>query len=173
MPWPVTEKRNRNGNAVAFDEPSEAALGDRLDLSTIVDKLIIVRPKSYTDKQVTIHKPDGAEAIFGNVAVLQPHEGEPWKIYRGVMFMQGYLISAFKGKMPRDLLGTIYKGVATKGKPPFMFKSLTGNAKAVEMAQAWMAVNEAEFYADAEPGGFDEPTSAGPQRSQWDDEPPF
>ena len=159
---------------MAFDEPNEGGGGDRLDVKTIVDKLIIVRPHRYLESQITVHKPQGGEAVFANVAVLQPHDGEPYKIFRGVMFMQGFLVGAFKGKMPRDLLGTIWTDVPTKGNPPDKFKSLTGNAKAREMAEQWMAEHQAEFY-DTETS-FSEPAATGAgntARSQWDDEPPF
>jgi len=162
-----------------FDDPTEAPTGDRVDMKTFVNKLIIVRPKSYRDDMVTIHKPNGAEAVFANIALLEAYEGEPYRVFRGVLVMQGYLVGAFKGSLNRNLLGTLYLGPATKGKPPFLFKSLKDNAKAVELGKAWMAQHEAELSADPEPV-FDEPgtgkstlDSMRAEANIWADEPPF
>lgn len=163
-----------------FDDPAEVAAGDRVDMKTFVNKLIIVRPKSYRDDMVTIHKPNGAEAVFANIALLEPYEGEPYKVFHGVLVMQGYLVGAFKNSINRNRLGTIYLGPPTKGKPPYMFRTLTDNPKAVERGKAWMMEHEAELLASPEPV-FDEP--AGERRSTldtmrsqdnpWIEEPPF
>ena len=162
-----------------FDDPIEAPQGDRVEMKVFVNKLIIVRPKSFQEKFVTIHKPDGGEAVFANIALLDTYEGAPWKIFRGVLVMQGYLIGAFKGSLDRNLLGTLYLGQATKGKPPFHFKSLKDNPKALEQAKAWMAEHEAEFMAEPEPQ-FDEPgtgrSTLDTMRAEdnpWIDQPPF
>ena len=140
-----------------FDEPTLAPIGDKVSMDTFVNKLIVVRPTKYTDSMVTEFKPNGAEAVFANIALLEAYDGDPWKIFRGVLVMQGYLVGAFKGSLNRNLLGTIYLGQRKSGqKPPFMFRSLTTNAKAVEMAQAWMRQHEEEFLAAPEPV-FEEP----------------
>lgn len=163
-----------------FDEPVAAPTGDRVEMKTLVNKLIIVRPKSYDKSFVTINKPDGGEAVFANVALLEPYEGQPYKIFRGVLFMQGYLVGAFKGSVDRNLLGSIYLGPKVKALPPFMFKSLKDNPKAVEVATAWMREHEAEFMAEPEPV-FDEPAaerrstldSMRASGNTWIDEAPF
>lgn len=165
-----------------FDEPVQAPMGDKVAMEVFVNKLVIVRPVDFTDAMKTEFKPDGAEAVFANIAVIQPIDGEPWKIYRRVLVMQGYLVGAFKGSLNRNLLGTIYLGQRKTGqKPPYMFKTLTDNPKAVETATAWMKEHEEEFLAAPEPS-FDEPVAE--KRSTLDsmreaanpwlsDEPPF
>jgi hypothetical protein len=111
----------------------------------------------FTDKMKTEYKPEGGDAVFANIASLQPHDGEPWKIYRRVLIMQGYLVGSFKGSINKNLLGTIYLGQRKTGqKPPYMFKSLKDNPQAVEQATAWMRLHEEEFLATPEPS-FEEP----------------
>lgn len=167
-----------------FDEPVAPVMGDKVSMDTFVNKLVIVRPIDFKKSQVTEYKPDGAEAVFANIALLEPYEGEPWRIFRSVLVMQGYLVGAFKGSLNRNLLGTIYRGQKKSGQqPPFMFKTLTDNAKAVETATKWMQANEAEFLKGPEVS-FDDPGPDKPKstldsmRSEsnpWLDggEPPF
>lgn len=166
-----------------FDEPVAQAMGDKVSMDTFLNKLVIVRPIDYKKNQITEYKPDGAEAVFANIALLEPYEGEPWKIFRSVLVMQGYLVGSFKGSLNRNLLGTIYHGQRKTGqKPPFMFKTLTDNAKAVAAATEWMRANEEEFLKGPEVS-FDNPGPDQPKstldsmRSEanpWlNDEPPF
>jgi hypothetical protein len=162
-----------------FDDPVAAPMGDRPEMKIFVNKLVIVRPKLYEASKITIHKPDGGEAVFANIALLEPHEGESYKVFRNVLIMQGYLVGDFKGSLGRNLLGSIYLGPKTKGLPPFMFKSLKGNPKAVEIATAWMAAHEAELLADPDPV-FDEPGNGRStldtmraESNPWAEEPPF
>lgn len=161
-----------------FDDPTEAPTGDRVEMKTFVNKLIIVRPKSFRDDLVTIHKPNGAEAVFANIALLDEYEGQPWRIFRGVLVMQGYLIGAFKGSMNKNLIGTLYLGQATKGKPPFHFKNLRENATAMAKGREWMSQHLDEFLTDpagdfeAEPGKSTLDTMRA-EANPWLDEPPF
>lgn len=142
-----------------FDEPVAVAMGDKVSMDTFLNKLVIVRPVEFKRDQKTEYKPDGAEAVFANIALLEPLEGDPWKIYRRVLVMQGYLVGAFKGSLNRNLLGTIYHGQRKTGqKPPFMFKTLTDNPKAVATATAWMQQHEEEFLTEPAPS-FDEPVA--------------
>lgn len=131
-----------------WDEPTQAPIGDKVPMDTFLNKLVIVRPIEFTDSMRTEYKPDGAEAVFADIALLDPHEGEPWKIFRRVLVMQGYLVGAFKGSLKKRLLGTIYHGQRKSGqKPPFMFQSLVGNAAVMERASAWWALHGEEFLA--------------------------
>lgn len=168
-----------------FDEPTEVTMGDKVAMETLVNKLVIVRPIDYVKSKITEFKPDGAEAVFANIALLEPYEGEPWKIFRSVLVMQGYLVGAFKSSLERNLLGTIYLGERKAGqKPPYKFKTLTDNPKAVATATEWMRKNEAEFLK-APAASFAEPAeTAGKKPSTLDsmrdqsnpwlnDEPPF
>lgn len=158
-----------------WDEPTAAPSGDRVDIALFVNKLIIVRPLEYVESMVTIHKKDGAEAVFADVAFLDAYEGQPYKIFRRVLFMQGYLVGSFKASVGKRLLGTLTLGVATKGKPPYHFKSLTDNPKAAPMASAWWKDHETEFMTQPEPVFDDAKPSAETQRQSdpWGDEPPF
>ena len=151
-----------------FDDPKAAPMGDKVSMDTFINKLIIVRPREFTDSMKTEFKPDGAEAVFADIALLEPVEGEPWKIYRRVLVMQGYLVGAFKGSLNSRLLGTLHYGERKAGqKPPYKFASLTGNPAAVKRATEWMTAHEAEFLADPEPV-FEEPTAATSKPSTLD-----
>lgn len=166
-----------------FDEPTVAPTGDRVDMNTFVNKLIIVRPLEYKDKFVTIHKPDGAEAVWGDVALLDAYEGEPYKIFRNILFMQGYLVGAFKSSLGKRLLGTLYLGPKTKGKPPFHFKTLTDNEKAVTLGKKWLAEHLEEFMTQPQPSfeeasderrtTLDSMRNTAASNPWMNDEPPF
>lgn len=168
-----------------FDDPTQAPSGDKVSMDTFVGKLIIVKPVEYTDSMKTEYKPDGAEAVFANIAILDGHEGEPWKIFRRVLVMQGYLVGAFKnsvGASKNPLLGTIYLGQRKSGqKPPFMYQSLKDKPKPLEIARAWMAEHRDELLAAPEPEFGEPEKTAGKStldamrtNNQWlDDEPPF
>lgn len=173
-------KRIRRGN-IMFDDPVATPMGDKVSMDTFLNKLIIVRPVEFKRDQKTEYKPDGAEAVFANIALLEPVDGEPWKIYRRVLVMQGYLVGDFKGSLNLNLLGTIYHGERKPGqKPPFKFRSLKTNPKAVDRATAWMREHEVEFLAEPEPV-FDEPVaeprstldSMRASGNTWIDEAPF
>lgn len=168
-----------------FDEPTPVAVGDKVSMDTFLNKLIIVRPVDYTKDMKTEFKPDGAEAVFANIAIIDGHDGKPWVVFRSVLVMQGYLVGAFKGSLNKNLLGTIYHGERKKGqKPPFMFSSLKSNPGAVKAGGEWMALHRAELLSA--PAAFDEPDtkpSAESMRSAsvnpymtpggFTDEPPF
>jgi hypothetical protein len=166
-----------------FDDPVAAPMGDRVPMETFLNKLIIVRPLEFKRDQKTEFKPDGAEAVFANIALLEPIEGEPWKIYRRVLVMQGYLVGDFKASLNINLLGTIYHGDRKPGqKPPYKFRSLKSNQKALDIAAPWMREHEAEFLAEPEPvfgevvQGEEKRTTLDTMRSDsnpWAEEPPF
>lgn len=166
-----------------FNDPVQAPSGDRVSMETFLNKLIIVRPVEFKRDQKTEFKPDGAEAVFANIALLEPIEGEPWKIYRRVLVMQGYLVGDFKGSLNINLLGTIYHGDRKPGqKPPYKFRSLKSNQKALDIAAPWMREHEAEFMAEPEPVfgevayGEEKRTTLDtmrPDNNPWAEEPPF
>lgn len=139
---------------MAFDDPVQQEMGDKVSMDTFINKLIIVKPLEFTDKMKTEFKPDGAEAVFADIALLDPVEGEPWKIFRRVLVMQGYLVGSFKGSVgkPNPLLGTLTYGERKSGqKPPFKFVSLTQNPKVVQRAEEWLAAHGEEFNRRPEP----------------------
>lgn len=169
-----------------FDEVEQSAPGDKVSMDELLNKLIIVRPLEFTDKMKTEFKPDGAEAIFADIAVIDGFGGEPWKILRRVLVMQGYLIGAFKNSLNKNLIGTIYQGQRKSGqKPPFMFASLKENPDASAKGKAWMADNRTEFLNPPGATFDDAKPSAETQRAKqsenpylnratgFTDEPPF
>lgn len=163
-----------------FDEVQQTAPGDKVSMDELLNKLIIVRPLEFTDSMKTEFKPDGAEAVFADIAVIDGFGGEPWKILRRVLVMQGYLIGAFKNSLHKNLIGTIYQGQRKSGqKPPFMFQSLKEHADASAKGKAWMADHRVEFLNPPQATFDDATPSAETSRkaatdNPWiKDEPPF
>ena len=169
-----------------FDEPTPVAVGDKVSMETFLNKLIIVRPVEFTKDFKTEFKPDGAEAVFANIAIIDGFEDKPWVVFQKVLVMQGYLVGAFKGSIGKNLLGTIYHGERKKGqKPPYMFASLKTNEGAVATGRGWLLAHRDELLGPAPQ--FDEPgtgkASAETMRAAsvnpymkpggFTDEPPF
>lgn len=158
-----------------FDSPSkeERPKGDRVEVSDLVDKLLIVRPMEFVTGFKTEYKPDGADAVFANIAI--PGENV---MYKSALIMQGFLIGDFKNSIGKNLVGVIYLGQKKPGqKPPYMFRDLNGNEKAMAVARPWMAANKAEFIKPLV-SEFDSPSAetqrAAAKADPWaDDEPPF
>lgn len=159
-----------------FDEATPVAQGDRIEggMDSLVNKLLIVRPKEFVTDMVTEFKPNGAEAVFATIACLDPIEGEPWKVFTKALVMQGYLIGAFKASINKTLIGTIVLGERKAGqKPPFKWQALNDKPKAVERGKAWRAQHG--HLLDKEPD-FDEaaasekPSAETSRKASWDDE---
>lgn len=125
-------------------------------------KLMIVRPLEYQREGfVTIHKPEGTDVIFADIAVLDdilPGEdeyGQPLKGYpAGTQFrhqslLQGYLKGTFKRYIGQTLIGTIYFGAREKGKPPMMWQDLSQDANCVQRGQQFLALHQ-EFLVPVE-----------------------
>lgn len=167
-----------------FDSPERGTQiqGDRVTMDVFVNKLVIVRPVEFTDTMKTEFKPDGAEAVFANIACLEPIDGEPWKIYKHVLVMQGWLVGDFKRSLRKNLLGTIYLGERKSGqKPPYKFQDLAQNEKALAVASPWLKANRAEFEKELQPDFADvndKPTADSSRQAVNDnpwlsEEPPF
>lgn len=152
---------------MTFGDPEQLPMGDKVSMDTFINKLIIVKPVEFVRSMKTEFKPDGAEAVFANIALLEEHEGEPFKVFKRVLVMQGFLVGAFKGSIGKDpLLGTLFYGERKSGqKPPFKFQTLTKNPKAVERAQAWLDQHKAELNEDA---SFGEPEAVSTGKSTLD-----
>lgn len=168
-----------------FDDPVQQPQGDYVKMEVLVNKLVIIRPLEFKRDQKTEYKPQGGEAVFANVAVLQPIDGEDWKIFRRVMFMQGYLVGDFKGSLNINLLGQIYEAVADRKpgqKPPYKFRTLKTNEKALAIAAPWMREHEQEFLTDPVQVfgevsfGEEKKSTLDSMRAEaniWAEEPPF
>jgi len=127
--------------------------GDRiyLPVSRCKGKLLIIRPLKYQDKDfVTTHAPEGTDAVFVDAALLDPihaavnedDEELPGFAaemqFRDQVILQGYLKGTFKRYVGKTLIGTIYKGVPTKGKPPLMWQDLSGDPDCAARGQQFL-----------------------------------
>ena len=149
-------------------------------------KLLIVRPLEYRKEGfVTTHSPEGTDVVFADAALLDPimaamnEEDEELPgfpegtQFRGQTILAGYLKGTFKRYIGQTLIGTIYRGVATKGKPPIMWQDLSTDAGCVQRGQQFLIAHqeflvpqEAQFaeaapeVMTAGPGGYTAPTRA-------------
>lgn len=117
-------------------------------------KLLIVRPLKYqAEGFVTIHKPEGTDVVFADIAILdeipagQDEYGEALpgfaagSQFREQSVLQGYLKGTFKRYIGGTLLGTIYFGPKEKGKPPMKWQDLTTDANCAARGQQWLAAH--------------------------------
>ena len=138
-------------------------------------KLLIVRPLEYRrEGYVTVHKPDGTDVVFCDIALLDPiHEARDLddKLYPGFAaghqfrnqaILQGYLKGTFKRYIGGTLVGTIYEGVATKGNPPLMFQDLSGDPNCTQRAQGFLAARPEFLIPVAAEVASVEPEPTGP-----------
>lgn len=138
--------------------------GDKIYLpwARTKNKLLIVRPLEYQKEGfVTTHAPDGTDAVFADAALLDPiaaavnEEGDELPAFpagtqfRGQVVLSGYLKGTFKRYIGHTLIGTTYRGPATKGKPPIMWQDLTGDAQCVARGQQFLIAHP-EFLIPVE-----------------------
>lgn len=115
------------------------------------NKLLIVRPLEYQKEGfVTANAPEGTDAVFVDVALLDPIaaavneedvELPPFAAgtqFRNQVVLAAYLKGTFKRYLGKTLIGTIYRGIPTKGKPPIMWEDLTGNIDCVTRGQQFL-----------------------------------
>lgn len=125
-------------------------------------KLMIVRPLKYqAEGFVTIHKPEGTDVVFADIAILdeiptaQDEYGEALpgfpagSQFRSQSILQGYLKGTFKRYIGGTLLGTIYFGPKEKGKPPMKWQDLTADATCAARGQQFLA-SHPEFLVPPE-----------------------
>lgn len=114
-------------------------------------KLLIVRPLEYQKEGfVTAHSPEGTDALFADAALLDPilgamnEEGDELPAFpagtqfRSQVVLAGYLKGTFKKYIGSTLIGTVYRGVPTKGKPPIMWQDLSTDADCVTRGQQFL-----------------------------------
>src|SRR5688500_16258348 len=139
---------------VAPHEESARDKSDFLPWARCRNRLLLVRPLKYrAEGFVTQHKPDGTDVVFCDVALLTPIPEAENEIgdkfpafasgsqFRNQAVMPGYLKGTFKRYLDKTLIGTIYFGPITKGKPPIMWQDLSGNPEAVAQGQAFLAAH--------------------------------
>lgn len=130
--------------------------GDKLYLpwARCKGKLLIVRPIEYRKEGfVTQHSPEGTDVAFVDAVLLDPiaeavnEEDETLRAFaagtqfRGQTVLAGYLKGTFKRYIGQTLIGTIYRGVATKGKPPLMWQDLSTDPECVRRGQDFLIAN--------------------------------
>lgn len=138
-------------------------------------KLLIVRPLKYqAEGFVTEHKPEGTDAIFCDIALLDPIEaavneygeqlpGFPAGTqFRDQILFQGYLKGTFKRYLGATLIGTTYFGPKTKGRPPIMWQDLSGDPQCVLRGQQFLAAHP-EFLVPTAASFSSAPEPQGPQ----------
>lgn len=124
----------------AFTTVTEPVDEDReyIPMARCKGRLLIVRPLEYQREGFTTkHKPDGTDVVFADIAVLDeiPSWSDEYGVdyqgfpaghqFRNQAILQGYLKGTFKRYIGQTLLGTIYFGPPTKGKPPMMWQDLS------------------------------------------------
>jgi hypothetical protein len=149
----------------SFQEPGELAR-EYINPDQLAGTLIIVWPIQHVNPAppTKFSRPDKVDdAISVDVVTLEmpDDEGNP-KVYRAQLWRQSRLIQAFRQRIGQGpLLGTIGKGQATMGQPPWIFISLTHEAAAVEKANTWGVANP-----DFKPSEPREYTVPAPQPQQ-------
>lgn len=114
-------------------------------------KLVIVRPLEYQREGfITAHSPEGTDALFCDAALLDPimaamnEEGDELPAFaagtqfRGQVVLAGFLKGTFKRYLGKTLIGTIYRGVPTKGKPPLMWQDLSADVDCATRGQQFL-----------------------------------
>ena len=142
------------------DKPAEDRI--YLPVARCKGKLLIVRPLKYEKEGVvTIHAPEGTDAVYIDAALLDPifpavnEEGEELPgfaagtQFRDQMILQGYLKGTFKKYIGQTLIGSVYRGPATKGKPPIMWQDLSTDADCVTRGQQFLIAHQ-EFLVPVE-----------------------
>jgi hypothetical protein len=149
-------------NAFNFQEPGEL---EYINPDQCTNTLIIVWPIQHVNPAppTKFSRPDKVDdAISVDVVtldILDP-EGKP-KVFRSQLWRQSRLIQGFRQRIGQGpLLGTIGKGMATMGQPPWIFISLTHDIDAVRRANEWGAAN-----ADFKPSEPREYTVPPPQQA--------
>lgn len=117
-------------------------------------KLLIVRPlKQIEDFRKRDDDGWKGTLVVADIACLDPIEpaqdeyGMPLPgfpaghQFRNQVVFPGFLNKAFRSYVDKTLLGLTYLGPNTKGKPPFMWRDLSGDQNAVMRAQQFFATH--------------------------------
>lgn len=139
------QREPRKDNLMSFNFNEPGAL-EYINPEQVAGQLLIVWPIQHVNPAppTKFSRPDKVDdAIAVDVVTLDQMDenGKP-KIFRSQLWRQSRLIQSFRQAVGQGpLLGTIGKGTATMGNPPWIFISLTHEAKAVERANAWGQAN--------------------------------
>jgi hypothetical protein len=149
----------------SFEAVSEVAFDDReyIPMARTKGKLMVVRPLKYEREGFTTkHKPEGTDVVFADIAVLDPipswedeesdrtNPGFPaGHQFRDQAILQGFLKGTFKRYLGKTLIGTMYRGVPTKGKAPMLWQDLSPDPQCVARGQQFLAAHP-EFLIPVE-----------------------
>lgn len=131
-----------------FNEPTEGNTEyTRINPADTIGHLMLVWAVGYIDHSPTQYSQPGrnSDVIVVDVVDLDQigENGQPGLLGRSVWWRQGRLIGSLKDKVgdPNPVLARMMTGVPTKGKPPFLLKSASTDAAAVQRANAWFGAN--------------------------------
>ena len=132
----------------SFNEPSEGSTEyTRINPADTIGHLMLVWAVGYIEHSPTQYTKPGknSDVIVVDVIDLDQvgENGSPGLIGRSVWWRQGRLIGSLKDKVgdPNPVLARMMTGVPTKGKPPFLLKSASSDAMAVQRANMWFQAN--------------------------------
>lgn len=131
-----------------FAAPSS---GDILAPDTIIGHLLIIRPTEHaTGINTTFGEKDGIRADVCVLTQLDDH-GQPGKVYRNILWLQGKLTGSLKSQIGALVLARMSTGTPKPGqKPPFELNSALEDAAAVAAAEAWINAHP-DFMATLKP----------------------
>lgn len=129
-------------NGLNFDEPGST---EYINPDQLMNKLLIIFPIQHVrpappTKFSRADKVDDAISVDVVVLDMPDEQGQP-KVFSAQLWRQAKLIQSFRQRIGGTLLGTLGKGTATMGQPPWIFISLTHEPEAVRRAEAWAAAN--------------------------------
>ena len=168
QPYQFTDSGDGSGGGGARRDPSEildwmrtAEIVNPQGQVMRPGKILIVRPlEAVPDRRAAVGE-EWKKLVYVDVAVLdalEPTQDQyyqpvpavaPGTIFRNQLVFPGKLITAWKGQIGNILIGVIFLGPASKitagpnagqmGKPPFMWRSLTGLEQVVARGQSFLA----------------------------------
>lgn len=150
-------------------------------------KLLVVRPlKSIEDFRKKDVEGWKGTLVVADVACLDNIEpaadeyGNPLPGFeRGHQFRDqvvfpGYLNQAFRGYIGKTLIGTLYLGPNTKGKPPVMWRDLSGDPQATQRGAGFLSARpeflvptEAAFTSEMKPAPAQNVPSGQYKQDPW------
>src|SRR2546429_3487893 len=113
--------------------------GDVLAPDTIIGHLLIVRPSEHvTGINTTFGEKDGIRADVCVLTMPDDH-GQPGKVYRNILWLQGKLVGGLKSQIGELVLARMALGSPKPNqKPPFELDSALEDAACVAAAEAWI-----------------------------------
>lgn len=124
-----------------FEEPAQQPQGDRYSAEDAQSKRLIIVPIEYVPT-IRTQRGDEVDGIRVNVVDLDSQGGQA--VYYGALWFGGRLISGFKQKIGKTLLGYITKEQTGGGFKAWVFHSMTQDEYTVNLAKTFIA-NHPDF----------------------------